>query len=78
MPINEKWKAPFYFDSGYHIIFKSIDGLNLLYNEKDYDVFKKRWIEFLQPYFINLAYYLTQNHVHGIVKTNNMVNVEKN
>jgi putative transposase len=70
MAIDLSLKAPFFVGANYHIVFKSIDGFNLFQSAKDYDVFKKRYLEFLAPYFVNLAYSLIDNHVHLITKIN--------
>jgi putative transposase len=77
MAIDLSLKAPFFVNANYHVAFKSIDGFNLFQSEKDYDVFKKRYLEFLTPYFISLAYSLMDNHVHLIVKINTTEAIEK-
>ena len=69
MPTPEKYKAPFLPGSYYHIVCKSIDGLILFNEEKDYRVFKERFKQFTSAFFEVWAYNLIPNHTHHIIKT---------
>lgn len=68
MPTPEKYKAPFLPGSYYHIVCKSIDGLILFNEEKDYRVFKERFKQFTSAFFEVWAYNLIPNHTHHIIK----------
>lgn len=68
MPVSEALKAPFIPDQFYHIVFKSIDGILLFRDEKDYTVFLERFVQFTGFVFDMWAYCQLSNHVHIIVK----------
>ena len=74
MPTPVRLKAPFFYQSHYHIVFKSIDGLLLFNKSSDYTLFLQRFSNFLLPFIDIWAFILLQNHVHLIIH----VKTEKN
>jgi putative transposase len=67
MPTPAKYKAPFYPDSYYHIIFKSIDGVALFRTEENFNYFLQKFSLYLHVVCDCLAYCLLSNHVHFVV-----------
>ena len=68
MPTPEELKAPFISNCFYHIVCKSIDGLPLFHEPKDYTVFLERFKKFNQGFMDVWAYCLMLNHTHYIIK----------
>jgi len=68
MPTPEELKAPFHPDSFYHVVCKSIDGLLLFYDAKDYEVFFHRFKKFTGDFLYVWSYCLLNNHTHHVVK----------
>jgi putative transposase len=69
MPTPEEYKAPFYFQQHYHVLFRSIDGVLLFKNEREHIFFLEKWKRFTQMIADVWAYSLLDNHVHLIIKT---------
>jgi hypothetical protein len=68
MPTPLQFKAPFFAQSFYHIVCKSIDGLLLFRNPEDYVVFHAKFRQFNLPFFEVWSYSLLSNHTHHIIK----------
>jgi putative transposase len=68
MPTPEELKAPFAANCFYHIVCKSIDGLPLFDEPKDYWIFLERFKKFNDGFLDVWAYCLLFNHAHFIVK----------
>jgi putative transposase len=68
MPTPEELKAPFFSNCFYHIVCKSIDGLPLFNESKDYAVFLERFKKFNGGFMDVWAYCLLLNHAHYIIK----------
>lgn len=77
MPTPVALKAPFFYQSHYHIVFKSIDGLLLLNKPSDYNLFLQRFLNFLQPFLDIWAFILLQNHVHLIIHVKTEKNIKE-
>lgn len=69
MPTAPEFKAPFKPESFYHIVCKSVDGIDLFREDADYKVFQQRFKQFTNIIFDAWAYCLLANHAHYIVKT---------
>jgi putative transposase len=70
MPTPEEFKAPFYFNRHYHVLFRSIDGVKLFKNDKERIFFLEKWKRFISITADLWAYSLLDNHTHFIIKTN--------
>jgi putative transposase len=68
VPIPEKYKAPFCAGNYYHLLFRSIDGLSLFQDRKDYLLFLRQYAKYFQPVVHTLAYNLLENHSHLVVQ----------
>ena len=68
MPTPTEFKAPFLYNSYYHVVFKSIDGLLLFNSPSDYSLFLDRFKVFTNGLLDIWVYILLQNHVHFIIK----------
>lgn len=77
MPTPVALKAPFFYQSHYHIVFKSIDGLLLFNKSSDYNLFLQRFLNFLQPFIDIWAFILLQNHVHLIIHVKTEKNIKE-
>lgn len=75
MPVSPLLKAPFQASQFYHIVCKSIDGLLMFRQEKDYSVFKNRFHQFTQGYFDTWSYCLLENHTHFIIKVKSIESI---
>jgi len=67
MPTPVQFKAPFYPQSYYHVIFRSVDGVMLFITEENRGFFLQKFSLFLHPVCTCLAYCLLENHVRFIV-----------
>ncbi|MEP6726634.1 MAG: hypothetical protein ABJC98_12485 [Bacteroidota bacterium] len=67
MPTPAAYKAPFYANQYYHLLFKSNDGLFLFRNDKDRICFLEKFSQFTQSIFNHQAYCMLDNHVHFII-----------
>ena len=76
MPTPDEFKAPFYSNCFYHIVCKSIDGLPLFNEPKDYAVFLERFKKFNRGFMDVWAYCLMLNHAHYIVKVKSAAAIE--
>jgi REP element-mobilizing transposase RayT len=62
------YHAPFEFNQFYHIYNRSIGGVNLFKEEKNYSFFLKKWEKYLLPYVNTWAYCLIPNHFHFLIE----------
>ncbi len=69
MPTPVQFKAPFYPDCYYHVVFKSVDGVILFATEENHSFFLQKFSLYFQPVSTSLAYCLLDNHVHFIIHT---------
>jgi putative transposase len=69
MPLRSAFKAPFFCDQCYHLVFKSIDGLLLFKNDNNRVFFLEKFAFYTQSIFICFAWCQLDNHVHFIVRT---------
>jgi REP element-mobilizing transposase RayT len=67
MPTPAEYKAPFYANQYYHLVFKSNDGLLLFRNDEDRVCFLKKFSQFTKLIFNYQAYCMLDNHVHFII-----------
>ena len=56
MPTPLKYKAPFLAEAFYHIVCKSIDGILLFRDPKDYGVFLEKFMQFNSPFLLVWSY----------------------
>lgn len=77
MPTPEKFKATFFYEAAYHIVFKSVDGLFLFKQPANYALFLDRFKAFTDTILDIWAYSLLQNHVHLIVKVKSAIAIQK-
>ena len=68
MPTPIKFKADFYPGVFYHMLCKSIDGILLFGDRKDYGAFLQKAYSFLLDFFELWSYNLLSNHTHFIIK----------
>jgi len=68
MPTPAAYKAPFFCNQHYHLVFKSIGGLLLFQNDLNRTFFLQRFSFYLAPVFISKAYCQLNNHVHLIIQ----------
>jgi len=68
MPTPFILRAPFFEDTFYHIIFKSIDGILIFPEDDDYWVFKERIRIYICPVAEVWGYCFLKNHVHLVVR----------
>ena len=78
MPTPPEFKAPFLPESFYHIVCKSVDGINLFREDADYHVFLRRFQQFTASLFDVWSYCLLTNHTHHIVKIKSSVSILEN
>ena len=76
MPTPKELKAPFNINCFYHMVCKSIDGLPLFHEPKDYVVFLERFKKFNEGFADVWAYCLLLNHTHYIVKVKSVDSIE--
>ncbi len=76
MPTPEELKAPFSSNCFYHIVCKSIDGLPLFHDIKDYSIFLERFKKFNHGFLDIWAYCLLLNHAHFIIKVKSAASIE--
>lgn len=77
MPTPIQFKAAFYYNANYHLIFKSIDGLLLFNRATDYDLFFHRFKSFTYGLLDVWAYVALQNHTHIIVRVKSVSEVKE-
>ncbi len=68
MPTPESLKAPFSPGDFYHIVCKSVDGIFLFNDAKDYNVFPERFKKYISDFADTWAYIMMNNHTHHICK----------
>lgn len=68
MPVAKINHADFHAESWYHIILKSVDGIQLFYDDSDYQVFQKRFNKFTCHWLETAVYCLITNHTHFLCK----------
>jgi putative transposase len=68
MPTPVQFKAPFYPQGYYHIVFRSVDGVMLFKTEENHDFFLKKYSFYLNPFCTCLAYCLLDSHVHFVIR----------
>jgi putative transposase len=71
MPVPPTFKAPFYCDQFYHLVFESIDGLFLFRNHENRIFFLQKFLFFFRPVLTCWSYCLLDNHAHFIVHIKN-------
>lgn len=72
MPTPVRFKAAFYPQAYYHLVFKSIDGVALFNTGENRKFFLEKFSLFLHPFCSCLAYCLLDNHVHFIVQVKSL------
>lgn len=77
MPTPIEFKASFYPDAFFHIVCKSIDGIILFNEGKDYRVFRERFKLFTSLCFELWCYCMLFNHTHHIVRVKSKENILK-
>jgi hypothetical protein len=76
MPTPAQFKAPFYPQKYYHVIFRSVDDV-LLFKTLDNRVFfLNRFSNYLHPVCNCLAYCLLNNHAHFIIQVKSRVSLK--
>lgn len=78
MPTPVQFKAPFFPQNYYHIVFKSIDGVMLFFEEENYCFFLEKYSLYFNPFCTCLAYCLLDNHVHFIVQVKSELFIKNN
>jgi putative transposase len=78
MPTPPEFKAPFRPECFFHIVFKSIDGVLLFREDKDYHVFLQRFQQFTNSVLDVWSYSLLSNHTHHIIKIKPLTAVLEN
>ncbi len=77
MPTPKKYKAPLFADHNYHLIFRSVDGVQL-FREPCNRIFSlKQFRRFLFPVLSCMSYNLMENHAHFIVKIKSIDELRK-
>ncbi len=76
MPVPVEFKAPFYFDSHYHLVFKCHGDLLLFKTDDNKHYFLRRFTFFLSLYIDCWAWCLLNNHAHMIVKVRSASEIE--
>jgi putative transposase len=77
MPLRSAFKAPFFCDQCYHLVFKSIDGLLLFKNDNNRVFFLEKFAFYTQSIFICFAWCQLDNHVHFIVRTPSRLSLQQ-
>lgn len=75
MPTPAQYKAPFYTDCYYHVVFRSVDGVMLFRTEENRKFFLQKFSLYFQPVSSCLAYCLLDNHVHFIIQVKSAVSL---
>jgi REP element-mobilizing transposase RayT len=78
MPTPKEFKAPFLPECFYHIVCKSVDGINLFRDDADYHVFLQRFQQFTALIFDVWSYCLLTNHTHHIIKIKSSAGILEN
>lgn len=78
MPTPLEFKAPFFPECYYHLVCKSIDGLDLFKEEIDYQVFIQRFYQFTADLLDVWSYSLLTNHTHHIIKVKPLHSIIEN
>ena len=78
MPTPIEFKAPFCPDVFYHIVCKSIDGIVLFNEGKEYKIFRERFGLFTSLCFEIWCYCMLPNHTHHIVRVKSKDIILKN
>lgn len=68
MPTPTLLKAPFIPENFFHLISKSIDGLLLFNDPKDYALYAKTFHKYTNDFLDTWSYSLLGNHSHHVVK----------
>lgn len=68
MPTPFQLRATFHENSFYHLVCKSIDGILLFNDPKDFTVFSKKFHHYTHIFLDNWSYTLLHNHSHHILK----------
>ncbi len=76
MPVPVEYKAPFYFDSHYHLVFKCHGDLLLFKTNENKHYFLRRFTFFLSQYIDCWAWCLLDNHAHMIIKVRSATDIE--
>ena len=77
MPTPKKYKAPLFADHNYHLIFRSVDGVQLFREPRNRIFFLKQFRLFLFPVLSCSAFNLMENHAHFIVKIKSIDELRK-
>lgn len=77
MPVAKINHADFQSESWYHIILKSIDGIQLFYDESDYLVFQDRFKKFTRHWLETAVYCLITNHTHFLCKIKSIEDIHQ-
>ena len=77
MPTPLKYKAPLHADHHYHLIFRSVDGVQLFREPCNHVFFLQRFRLYLRPVLSTIAYCLLENHAHFIVKIKSIEALKK-
>jgi putative transposase len=78
MPTPIKYKAPFKSDCFYHLVCKSIDGLLLFKDHRDFEVFLHRFHGFTHHIMDVWCYSMLSNHTHQVIKIKPLDHVIEN
>jgi putative transposase len=76
MPTPARLKASFTTNCYYHFVCKSIDGLLLFLDSKDYLVFTDRFKKFTDEFLEIWSFCLIPNHTHHIVKIKSLETIK--
>jgi REP element-mobilizing transposase RayT len=67
MPICEKHKAPFLYDSFYHVYNRSVSGQLLFYSEENYRFFLNKFDTYMSDLIRVYSWSLMPNHFHFLL-----------
>lgn len=68
----DKATTPLIEDSYYHIFNRGNNGDKIFYEERNYEYFLKKYMEYLYGYAELYTYCLIPNHFHLLIKVNNL------
>ena len=71
MPVPITFRAPFYCDQFYHLVFKSVGDLLLFRDHENRPFFLSRFLRYFKPVLTCWAYCLLDNHAHFVVRVKN-------
>jgi len=75
MEINMTSPSPLLYDTYYHIYNRGVNGENIFFEERNYDLFLKLYDKHLAPVTDLFAYCMLRNHFHVSVRTKSEIEI---